>query len=65
MEMHPMQIEYLARERISRIAHEAQEERFHREGKAPEQGKVRRFLAGLLQPELRGLTTPKPEGQCC
>jgi hypothetical protein len=65
MHMHPMQIEFLANERISRIAHEAKEERWRQGVKATGQVKVGRLLPGMLQPELRGLTIPKPQEQCC
>jgi hypothetical protein len=63
--MHPSKIEFLTSERISRIAHEAKSERFRRGNGATEQGKVGRLLAGLLQPSLQGLTTRKPQEQCC
>jgi hypothetical protein len=65
MHTHPMQIEFLASERISGIAHEVKEERFRRGGKATGQGKVGRLLGGLLPSGLRGLTTPKPQERCC
>jgi hypothetical protein len=65
MHMHPMQIEFLASERISRIAHEAKAERFRRGNGATEQGKIGRLLAGLLQSGPQDLTTPKSQEQCC
>ena len=61
----PSWVEFLASERINRIAHEAKEERFRRESRASEQGQVGRLLSKLLQPGLRGLTTLKPQQQCC
>ena len=63
--MHTSKMEFWTSERITRIVHEVKEERFRREGEASAQGKVGHFWAGLLEPALRGLTTQKPQEQCC